>query len=160
VFTDVGFYGNLGFSRTAGEEADLNAVTARLGARFNRFIGAEAQGSLGLGSEDVDILGEDVEIKLEHEFGGYLVGFVPISPNADVFARVGLGMMEFSAESDSLGVGGSEDVQTWQWGLGAQFFWDGVNGIRGDYTRFEVHDDEDFDDGVDMFSIAYVRRFR
>ena len=160
VFTDVGVYGNIGYSRTEGEGADLNAATARLGARLNRFVGIEAEGSIGVGSEEVDFLGEDFEISLEHQFGAYLVGFVPVSPNADLFARLGVGMSEFSVDSNVPGLNGSDDVQTWQWGLGGQYFWDGVNGIRADYTRHEVHDDEEFEDGIDVFSIAYVRKFR
>ena len=160
VFTDVNFYGNIGYSRLEGDDAHLDGVTARVGARFNRFVGAEAEGTFGLGSEDVGDEDFDAEIKLEHQIGAYLVGFVPISPNAELFGRIGVGMLEFSVESEDLDFQGSDDLQTWQYGVGAQFFWDGVNGVRGEYTRFNVHDDENFEDeGTNMWSISYVRKF-
>ena len=155
VFTDVGFYANLGALRLDGEGADLNGAVLRGGARLNRFVGAEAELSIGVGGDDVEFEGEDFEVKLDHQFAAYVVGFVPVSPNMEVFGRLGVGMLEASVEDFA-----SDDVQTWNYGVGAQFFFDGVNGVRADFTRMEVFDDEEFEDGgFNVWSIAYVRKF-
>ena len=158
VFSHVGFYIDLGALRSDGDDADVNGAVLRGGARFNRFVGAELEGALGVGSDDV---GPNAEVKLDHEFGGYLVGFIPVGPNADIFGRVGFGMVEITLETTPSNLGGSDDVQTFNYGVGAQWFWDGVNGVRGDFTRMDIHDDEDFEgDGLNVWSIAYVRKFR
>lgn len=157
VFTDPSFYLNLGVERIDGDGADVNGAVGRFGARLNRFVGLEGEVAVGVGHDEVDVEGIDVEVKLDHSFAGYLVGFVPVSPQADIFGRIGVGMVQISGEALNEEV--SDDVQTWNLGVGAQFFWDDRNGVRGEFTRHEVFDDEEFEDGLNVWSIAYVRRF-
>ena len=157
VFTDPSFYVNLGVERIDGEEADVNGAVGRFGARLNRFVAVEGELAIGVGHDEVEVFGEEVEVKLDHSFAGYVVGFVPVSPQTDIFGRIGVGMVQLSAEA--LGEEVSDDVQTWNLGVGAQFFWDDRNGVRGEFTRLEVFDDEEFEDGINVWSIAYVRKF-
>jgi hypothetical protein len=91
-----------------------------------------------------------VKVKLNHEAAIYATGTVPISDNFDLFARVGYGTTKISGG----GLSGSE--QSWNYGVGGQYFFDGKNGVRGDYTR------QDFNDSLgnaDVWSLSYVRRF-
>ena len=56
---------------------------------------------------------------------------------------------------EGFGAAASESEGALSYGAGAQYMFDGVNGVRADYTRY------DFDEGGDMdsFGLAYVRRF-
>jgi hypothetical protein len=146
----VQWYGNIGYEATSIEGIDLQAIQGRLGARFNRFIGAEGEVGIGVGSDD--FLG--AEVKLNHQFAGYVVGFAPLSPNLDLLARVGYGHSEVHAS----GPGGSADIggDSWNYGVGAQYHFDGRNGIRADWTR---HDFSDGGDEADVWSVTYSRRF-
>lgn len=171
-FTDTSAYGSIGYSRvqTNGEDelADINvnAVTGRAGIRFGRYVGVEGEVSFGAGSETVDVLGVDVEVELDASFVGYLVGAIPITPNAEVFARVGYGRTGITASNDEAGVSSSASEVSVNYGIGGSYFFDGRNGVRLDYTRFNFEDSEDEEDGeeveageFDVFSISYIRRF-
>ena len=95
---------------------------------------------------------------IRREAAAYVVGYYPVTPNFDLFARLGYGttalkrtfvlapnisVNKFSAESVNYGVGG-------------QYFLDGKNGLRVDYTR------QDYNKGIrtdDTWSVGYTRRF-
>ncbi len=141
------FYGTLGYSHQS-DGPEVGAVTGRLGARFNPYVAVE--GELGFGVKDDDIYGANFE--LNHHAAAYVVGLYPVTPQFDLFARVGYGTQEFGAEGILDDYSFSEE--SWNYGVGAQYFFDGRNGVRGDYTR------HDYDHGEnDVWSIAYVRKF-
>lgn len=153
-------YGTIGYTAAQGggdeDDTTLNAVTGRVGGRFGQYFGVEGQASFGVGSEEVD----GVDLKLENEFSAYLVGFLPLSPNADLIARIGYGRTEIGAEF--LGEEVTVDGNGVTYGVGGQYYFDGVNGVRADYTRQEFSEDEDADiqgGDVDAFTISYTRRF-
>jgi hypothetical protein len=137
--------GSIGWSRFDGDDVGLDSVTGRLGTRWG-WIGVEGELSGGVGSDTVS----GVKVKLNHQAAIYATGTVPISENFDLFARVGYGTTKISGG----GLSGSE--QSWNYGVGGQYFFDGMNGVRGDYTR------QDFNDNLgnaDVWSLSYVRRF-
>jgi len=146
-------YGSIGYSNFSAEDAedfDLGAVTGRFGGRFGRVLGAEVEGSIGAGDED---LGGGVSAKLKHQLAAYVVGYVPLGESFDIFGRVGVGTAEIEIEGGGLSESASD--QSMSYGVGAQWFLDGANGVRGDWTR------HDFDEvgETDVWSISYVRRF-
>lgn len=151
-------YGNIGFSTLDGggeEEANLSAVTGRIGGRFSPYLGVEGQASFGVGSEEVD----GIDINLENELSAYVVGFLPVAPNADLIGRIGFGRAEIAADA---GIGEvSVDGSGLAFGVGGQYFFDGLNGIRLDYTRQQFeNEDEGIEDGdIDAFTISYARKF-
>ena len=53
------------------------------------------------------------------------------------------------------GLSASDSAESWNFGVGAQTFFDGSNGVRVDYTR------QEFNDGghANVFGIAYAHRF-
>lgn len=151
----MSFYGNLGVTAyhvsDGVNSANLGALGGRVGARFAKYIGVE--GEAGFGVNSVNVAGSNV--KISSAFGGYAVGFLPVAPNADIFARVGYGHETASASGGgfSLTVGGD----TVNYGGGGQYFFDDKNGMRLDYTRFQsTHSGGG---GTDTFSVAYVRKF-
>jgi len=169
VERDYGFYANLGYTRLdsgddvggEGIEASFDAATARVGVRQGP-VGAELEGSFGLGSETARVEGVDIELTLPSHYAAYVVGYVPVSENLELFARLGFGQVRLQAKV--LGVEEELSEKALAFGGGAQYFFGGgLNGIRADYTRLELgeeeKDGEDLDGSANMFSVAYVRRF-
>jgi outer membrane immunogenic protein len=156
--TTGGAYANLGYSYVDADDGSLDAITGRVGFKFNNWVGVEGEAALGLGSEDVTV---DVgtgpisgSVKLKHELAAYVVGFAPVGANTDLFARLGYGTQKLRVRA--LGVSDSDSVESFNYGIGVAHHFDGVNGVRVDWTRF------DFKDGfgkADVFSVAYSRRF-
>ena len=93
-------------------------------------------------------------MKLKHQLAAYVVGFAPVGANTDVFARIGYGESKIRARSG--GVSFSDDGSSVNYGVGAQHHFDGLNGVRIDWTR---HDFTNGGDKADVFAIAYSRRF-
>lgn len=151
------FYGTAGYTVLDADDGDLGAIQGRVGARFNPYVGVEGEVAFGVKDEDVTVApGVTAKLELEHQVAVYGVGFLPLSENTDLLARIGYGTAEFKA--GALGVSGSEDFNAWAFGVGAQHHFDGKNGVRVDYTRHES-DDDALDGAIDTFSIAYSRRF-
>lgn len=149
-----GPYVNLGYARVDTDPGGLDAIQGRLGYRFNNWIGVEGELATGLGSDNVRIGGVEGSLKLKHSASAFLTGFAPIGANTDLIARVGYGTSKVRARSGGVSVSDSEE--SFNYGLGAQHHFDGVNGVRVDWTRY------DFDNAggkTDVFAIAYTRRF-
>jgi outer membrane immunogenic protein len=148
-------YGSLGYAGTHVEGADLGAVQGRLGIRFGRYLGTEGEFGLGVKGDTVNVSGTDVDFRLNHQEAGYLVGFFPVSPNLDLFARGGYGHTR--VRETAAGVVDHFDDNSWNYGAGAQYFLNGRDGIRADWTR------QDFigqsGPNADVWSVGYTRRF-
>lgn len=150
-------YGSVGYAVVDLDGGDLGAVQGRVGARFNPYVGVEGEAAFGVKDEEATIApGVTGKLELNHQVAVYGVGFLPLSENADLFARIGYGTAEF--EASLLGTSGSENLDAWAFGVGGQYFFDGKNGVRVDYTRHEA-DDDALDGSVDTWSVAYSRRF-
>ena len=161
-------YVNLGYTNFALSEVDdeevedvdfnLGTITGRLGARFNNYFGVE--GELGIGVKDQEETSGTSRFttKLNYEAAAFVVGYLPVSPNAELFARAGVGTteLEFEFSGPGAAVGDSGTESLFGLGVGGQYFFDGVNGVRGDYTRY-TGDDDSFD--FDALSVSYVRKF-
>lgn len=152
-FQDPSWYVSGGYSNLSTDDLDgsFDAVTGRVGARFNPYFGAEGELSVGLGDETV---APGVDANLNYDAAVYAVGAVPVSPNLELFGRVGYGTTELEASGGGVTV--SEDGDSWNYGVGANYFFDGLNGVRADYTRRDYQNDGG---EADVWSINYVRRF-
>ncbi|HEV7229000.1 porin family protein [Brevundimonas sp.] len=148
-------YGSVGYSQIEAEEVELGAVTGRLGYKFNPNFAVEGEASFGVADEDVD-LGGGVTANVEHEYDAavYAVGILPISPNFELFGRAGYGTTEI--EASAAGVSASESGESWNYGVGANWSFDGRNGIRADWTRRDFTNDGG---EADVWSLGYVRKF-
>ena len=148
------FYGNLGYANANIDDVNLGALQGRLGARVGRHLGVEGELALGVKNDEVRVAGVPVDVKLEHQAAIYGVGYLPLSPQADLFARVGYGNSEIKASAG--GATAAADGDSWNYGVGGQYFLDEKNGVRVDYTR---HDFKDGGENADVWSVAYSRRF-
>jgi opacity protein-like surface antigen len=161
-------YLNLGYTNFALSEVDdqavgdadfnLGAVSARAGARLTNYFGVEGELGFGVRDQEEGSGLNKVTTKLNYEASAFVVGYLPVSPNAELFARAGVGTTDLEVEfGTGLGggtVSGSENVLGL--GVGGQYFFDGVNGVRADYTRY-TGDDDSFD--FDAVGVSYVRKF-
>jgi outer membrane immunogenic protein len=153
--TGTTFYGTLGYDNTSLNHVDLGAIQGRVGARFGQYFGVEGELAGGVKSDKVNVApGTDVKVKLDHQEAIYGVGFLPVSPNLDLLARVGYGHSEGSGSV--AGASASAKGDSWNYGVGGQYTFDGKNGVRLDYTR------ENFRHGSDdanVWAISYLRKF-
>ena len=151
-------YGTVGYAHLDSDDGSLGAIQGRLGARFGQYFGVEGEGAFGVKGEEVTVApGVTGDVEIKHQLGIYGVVFLPASENVDLHARVGYTTAEY--EADVTGIGsGSLDLDGWAFGVGGSLYFDGANGVRVDYTRQE-YDDEGLDGGVNVWSIAYSRRF-
>lgn len=148
------YYGTLGYSQLDASDGDLGAVTGRLGAKFNPYFGVEGEASFGVRDETVNVAGVDVDLEHEYDLAAYAVGTLPINPNFDIFARIGYGTTEVKASA--AGFSASEDGESVNYGAGANYYFDGQNGVRADWTRRDFRDNGG---EADVYSLNYVRRF-
>lgn len=154
TFSQPIFNGSVGYSNYSADEADdvnLGAVTGRFGVRVHPNFGAEVEGSIGVNDDEV---APGVDAELDHQIAAYALGVVPLSPNAEIFGRLGYGNTELSVEGGGLSVDGDNDSVNY--GVGGAYYFDGANGVRADYTRFDFRDDGG---EADVLSLSYTRRF-
>lgn len=148
------YYGTLGYSQLDHSDGNLGAVTGRLGAKFNPYFGVEGEGSIGVKDDDFTIAGAKGKIEHDYDLAAYAVGTLPVTPNFELFARGGYGTTQMKAEL--AGVERKADGESWNYGVGANYYLDGVNGVRADWTRRDFRDDRG---EADAYSVSYIRRF-
>lgn len=138
-------YGNLGLTHTDIQNGpSFELVTARVGAKFVKYIGAEFEDSLAWEQGDVD----GVSVKLQNDWAAYALGYIPVTDNVSVFGKVGYGSSKVKSEGEST------DLSGLRYGAGIEAYFDDANGVRIDYTRA---DNDDVN--ADAYTIAYVRKF-
>lgn len=145
-------YLNAGGSTFDTDGANLSAFTARGGIEFNELLGAEFEASFGLGADDEN----GVDAELENQFGGFVVARYPVFDRVDVLGRVGYSTAEIQFATN--GVSSDVNADGFAFGLGSEVMITEQLGIRGDYTRIEVDDDQ-LDGGLNVFAITGVYRF-
>jgi outer membrane immunogenic protein len=154
VAPTTGAYANLNLGIVDAGDIDLKAIQGRVGYRFNNWVGVEGELGTGLKSDTDTIGGVEVNTKLKHSAAAYLVGYAPITTNTDLIARIGYGSSKVRAKAAGFSASDTED--SFNFGVGAQHYFDGANGVRLDYTRHE------FGSGTpdaNVWTVGYTRRF-
>ncbi|MEM9740427.1 MAG: porin family protein [Pseudomonadota bacterium] len=155
------FYGDIGYtfqSIDTGiegvDDIDIGAITGHGGYQFTPNLAAEGEISVGVQDEDFDLgAGAEGSVSLNYLLGAYGRVQGNLTPQLQVFARAGIVNAELEAEAD--GLGSESDSETGAgYGVGAEYMFDAVNGVRVDYTRYDIEDLES-----DAFTIAYKRKF-
>jgi len=147
--------GSIGYTALDTEGGNLGAITGRVGYDFTRNFGIEGEGSVGVKDDDVSFGGVDGKVEHDWDAAAYGVAKLPINPNLELFGRVGYGTTSVSA--DVAGVTASADGESVNYGVGANYFIDGQNGIRADWTRRDFRDDGAGE--ADTYGLSFVRRF-
>jgi len=145
---ETGVYANGGYTHYDAGDTTLGGATGRLGYRFNPNFAVEGEASFGVKDDNVGA----VNVELDHAVGVFGVGILPVTPQFDIFGRVGYGQVKASASVPGFNVAADEDG--FAYGAGAQYMLTPKFGLRGDYTRLEGQDD-----GVDTISASAVVKF-
>jgi outer membrane immunogenic protein len=151
-------YGSLGYAYSqgvSGDPASASTIQGRLGARLNRYFGAEGELAIGIGHDNKTVNGTPERFQLQRQAAAYGVGYLPLQPNFDLLARIGYGATRYRTEAP--GVSFHRDLDSWNYGVGAQYSFTPGNGVRADYTREEFRDPHT--GSANLWSVAYVHRF-
>lgn len=147
-------YGTLGYSASEADGVNLGAIQGRLGARFGKYLGVEGEAAFGVNNDKTYVAGVPVKIEEKHQVAAYGVGYLPVAPNADLFVRAGYGNTKLKASA--AGSSASDDGDSWNYGVGGQYFFNDKNGVRADYTR---HDFVGNGPNANEWAVSYVRKF-
>jgi outer membrane immunogenic protein len=152
--TSPTYYGTLGYTQLDTDNADLGAVTGRVGAKLHPNFGVEAETSFGVGHDDVNVGAVSGKVEHRYDVAGYAVASVPVTSNIDLFARAGYGVTEVKASA--AGIAASDHLTSWNYGAGATYNLDARNGVRADYTYRDFQHDQG---GADTYALSFVRKF-
>lgn len=155
------FYGTLGgVNYDLGE--DIYGVQGRLGYQFNRFLGAEAEGSFGVvdDTDPLTLVGGaivDQTVNVDTSLAGFGVVRYPLFGRLSGLSRVGYHSSEVEVElTDAAGVQVQQDFNTdgFAYGTGLEYALDPKTALRVDYTVYDF-------DGPDAesLSLAVSRKF-
>ena len=158
-FAPVTYEGSVGYTGIHLNGADLGAIDLRAAANFGKYVGIEGEGAFGVNDQNGSVGNVSTKLHLNDEYAGYGVARWPVAPNGNLFARVGYGHSDVKATATS-GVNSASatlGVDSFNYGVGGEYFFDGKNGVRVDYTRFDFQKSGAAD--ADTWSVGYVRRF-
>ena len=147
--------GSIGYTQLDTDGGDLGAITGRVGYDFTRNFGVEGEASIGVKDDDISFGGVDGKLEHDWDAAAYGVAKLPINENFELFGRLGYGTTELEASGGGVTV--AEDGDSLNYGVGANYFFDGLNGVRADWTRRDFQDDSNGE--ADVWTINYVRRF-
>jgi hypothetical protein len=135
-----------------GEDVNLGALMGRVGYKSNPFFGLEGEFAFGIQDDDFNVLGQEISVGLDSEYGVFAVGWLPIPLVGDLFGRVGYA--DLSVEASGLGVTASEDGSGLAYGAGFQLSSIPFTKLRIEYTRYEPDDGE-----IDSFGVSALLQF-
>ena len=158
-------YGNLTYTQATADLSDLstalgvtlddakiNQIGARLGAKVTPYFGGELDVQLGL-NDDTIHTAPDLKMKISSTASIYAVVFAPVTPKLDLIARAGFGHQVAKVTATGAGSDKAND-SAFTYGVGIQYMANAKFGVRGDYTHFAIEDVPD-----NTWSIGLVRKF-
>jgi hypothetical protein len=155
----LSYNASLGYTGVTWGGNNLGAVTLRAGADLGKYVGVEGEGSFGVNDAAVSLGGASAKTHLNNAYAGYFVGRYPIMPNGNLFARVGYGHLDAKQSVSAGGVSASvtDGVDTLNYGAGGEYLFDGKNGLRIEYTRYDLRADNA--KNADTWSLSFVHKF-
>lgn len=143
------YYGNIG-GIAYDVDDDIYGIIGRLGVQKS-WYGAELEGSFGVIDDDI---GGGIDAEVDYSLAAFAVGRLPISKRFGALARVGYHTTQIGVSSDTGSA--SDDFDGIAYGAGLEYNLDNVNGLRFDYTRYDLGDDAGT---ADSLAATYLRRF-
>jgi len=158
-FAPITYSASAGYTGISEAGNNLGAVTLRAGADFGKYVGVEGEGSFGVTDGGASAQGATLKTHLNNEYAGYGVARYPVLPNASLFARVGYGHSELKVSGSVNGSSFSSTAgdDSLNYGVGGQYMFDGKNGLRLEWTRFDFRSHGVSD--ADAWTFSYVRKF-
>ena len=148
-------YGNLG-AVAYDIGSDIFGLQGRLGYQSARYLGAEVEGSIGLVSEKDTVGALELKAGVDYSVGAFVRGVVPLGERINVFARGGYHATKIdgSLSDGTTSILGSDTVDGFAYGGGAEYALSRRDSLRLDYTRYDVGPGE-----TESVSLAYARKF-
>ena len=143
------YYGNIGGIMYDVDD-DLFGIVGRLGVQKS-WYGAEVEGSFGVNDDDI---GGGIDAEVDHSLAAFAVGRVPINRRFGALARVGYHTTQIGASNNTGST--SDDFDGIAYGAGLEYDFDNVNGLRFDYTRYDLNGGAGT---ADSLAATYLRRF-
>lgn len=156
-------YSNIGgVAYDAG--GDLFGVVGRLGYQSDSFLGAEAEGTIGVNNTTIEEAGITISGGVDYSVAAFALARLPVSDKFALHARGGYHVTRVSAEADdgTAMISNAEAFDGFAYGAGAEFNVSERDSIRVDYTRYEYDAQDPNIDNVasqDTVSVAYARKF-
>lgn len=132
-------------------DAKLTELGGKYGYQFNKNFALEMDLTFGIGDDTIHT-SPDLKVKTDASAFAYGVVTLPLNEKFSLLARAGYGHQSGQAS----GAGGSVDTNdgAFTYGGGLQYMVNAKNGVRADYTIFQIPD-------VDTSSIgvSYIHKF-
>ena len=137
-------YGGFNFSQLTSdadgisEDANPTALIGRLGYFFADQFAIEGRLGTGLSDDTVRVEGfgvvTDVDLELDHLFGAYLVGHLPLGQAASVYGMLGFTNAKATASTQGFSVTASDSGLSY--GFGADVYASERFGLNLEYTQY------------------------
>ena len=150
-------YGTLGYADSNTDHLNLGTIQGRVGARFGQYFGVEGELGFGVAGDKTTQNGVNVKANIQNQEAIYGVGFLPLSSNVDLLARIGYGDTRVKAKASAAGASDTESGDSWNYGVGGQYHFDDKNAVRVDYTREEYTGSNG--GAANVYGLSYVRKF-
>ena len=137
-----------------GDDASLTAIYGRFGAQLNENISIETRLGFGVGDDDVQYLGVDINTELDSVFGVYARAGAPVSESFYPYIIAGFTRGEATASIEGFGAE-SESQTDMSYGVGADIGSSDTFLVNVEYMNW-------FDkDGTEIsgFSFGFTRKF-
>ena len=99
------------------DDASLSVIYGRVGMHFNENFSGELRAGFGVGDDDVNVLGTNVNVELKNTYGAYFRAGIPTET---VFPYVILGYTSGKVEGEIAGLGSADESESsFSYGIGA-----------------------------------------
>lgn len=152
---DAYYGGNLAFMDYSelGLDANVTTLYGRIGKNWNDNFSGEARLGFGLTDDTVEILGEDVDLKLSNFMGAYVRGGAQVSEAFYPYAI--LGFTRIDAKVSGFGESVSDSDTDVSFGLGADFNASPSVTLNLEYMNYYDKDGAE----LDAFSFGFTKAF-
>lgn len=150
-------YGEIGYSTMKesadGNDVNLGALSGIIGYGLHPNVAVEGMLAFGIKDDTVHVGSIPVKTELEHAYGVFVKPRVMLSPNFELFGR--LGYVESKVKASSGGISVSDSDGDWAYGLGGNYYFDKNTYLTVNYMNYYRKHDSD----VDGFTIGVGMKF-
>ena len=134
-------------------EFDAYTLSGKVGYKFTKMFAVEGQAAIGIIDNKETIQGIEAKAGVDSSFSAFGVVRIPTGEGLNLFGRAGYHFTKLSASAGSAEI--SVDTDGFAVGVGSEYSWDDVSGLRLEYTYLDGQGDS----GSSVYSLSYVRNF-
>ena len=137
-----------------GDDASLTAIYGRFGAQLNENISIETRLGFGVGDDDVQYLGVDINTELDSIFGVYARAGAPVSESFYPYVIAGFTRGEATTSTEGF-ISVSESQTDMSYGVGADIGSSDTFLVNVEYMNWYDKDGTE----ISGFSFGFTRKF-